>query len=107
VVLTARSGDIDIVLLSQTGTLRTGRNTFTMEFRSPSGRLVDVGTVRVGATMTMPGMVMPANVQVERSDVPGRFAATAEFGMAGTWPINVEWNGPAGRGSANFHGSVQ
>ena len=54
-----------------------------------------------------PGMVTPGNVQVQPSGVPGRFAATAEFGMAGSWPISVEWNGPAGSGSANFHGSVQ
>ena len=72
-----------------------------------AGALVDVGTVRVSANMTMPGMVMPGNVQVQPSGVPGRYAATAEFGMAGTWPISVEWNGPAGSGSANFQGSVQ
>ena len=98
---------MDIVVLSPTGTLRTGRNTFTIEFRSSSGALVDVGTVRVSANMTMPGMVMPGNVQVQPSGVPGRFTATAEFGMAGSWPISVEWNGPAGSGSANFQGSVQ
>ena len=106
-VVTARSGDMVIVVLSPTGTLKTGRNTFTIEFRSPSGALVDVGTVRVSANMTMPGMVMPGNVQVRRSGVPGQFSATAEFGMAGAWPITVEWNGPAGSGSANFQGSVQ
>ena len=106
-VQTARSGDIDIVVLAPAGTLRTGRNTFTIEFRSPSGALVDVGTVRVTSNMAMPGMVMPGNVQVQPSGAPGRFTATAEFGMAGTWPIAVEWNGPAGSGSANFQGSVQ
>jgi hypothetical protein len=107
VVQTARLGELDIVVLSPTGTLRSGRNTFTIEFRSSSGALVDVGTVRVSANMTMPGMVMPGNVQVQPSGVPGRYTATAEFGMAGTWPIRVEWNGPAGNGSANFQGSVQ
>jgi hypothetical protein len=107
VVLTVESGDINIVGLSTTGILRNGRNTFTIEFRSSSGALLDVGTVRVNANMTMPGMVMPGNVQVRPSGVPGRFTATAEFGMAGSWPITVEWNGPAGSGSAHFHGSVQ
>ena len=107
VVLTVQSGDMNIVVLSPTGILRNGRNTFTIEFRSSSGALLDVGTVRVSANMTMPGMVMPGNVQVQPSGVPGRFTATAEFGMAGSWPISVEWNGPAGSGSANFHGSVQ
>jgi Cu(I)/Ag(I) efflux system membrane protein CusA/SilA len=107
VVQTAPSGEMDIVFLSPTGTFRSGRNTFTIEFRSSSGALVDVGAVRVSANMTMPGMVMPGNVQVQPSGVPGRYLATAEFGMAGAWPINVEWNGPAGSGSANFQGSVQ
>ncbi|MEO8257869.1 MAG: CusA/CzcA family heavy metal efflux RND transporter [Acidobacteriota bacterium] len=106
-VVAARSGDLDIVVLSPTGTLKTGRNTFTIEFRALSGALVDVGTVRVNANMTMPGMVMSGNVQARPSGVPGRFTATAEFGMAGSWPITVEWSGPAGRGSANFQGSVQ
>jgi Cu(I)/Ag(I) efflux system membrane protein CusA/SilA len=107
VVQTVRSGDMDIVVLSPTGTLSSGRTAFTIEFRSSSGALVDVGTLRVSANMTMPGMVMPGNVQVQPSGVPGRFTATAEFGMAGSWPISVEWDGPAGRGSANFQGSVQ
>jgi Cu(I)/Ag(I) efflux system membrane protein CusA/SilA len=106
-VVTARSGDMVIVLLSPTGTLNTGRNTFTIEFRSSAGALVDVGTIRVSANMTMPGMVMPGNVKAQPSGMPGRFTATAEFGMAGSWPITVEWSGPAGSGSVNFHGSVQ
>jgi Cu(I)/Ag(I) efflux system membrane protein CusA/SilA len=107
VVQTVQSGGMDIVVLSPTGTLRTGRNTFTIEFRSSSGSLVDVGTVRARANMTMPGMAMSGNVQLRPTDVRGRYAATAEFGMAGAWPISIEWDGPAGRGSANFQGSVQ
>src|SRR6187455_401869 len=83
VVLTVQSGDTNIVVLSPTGILRNGRNTLTIEFRSASGALLDVGTVRVSANMTMPGMVTPGNVQVQPSSMPGRFTATAEFGMAG------------------------
>ncbi len=106
-VARVRSGDISIVIRSPAGPLRTGRNTFTIEFRSSSGALVDVGMVRVGANMTMPGMVMSGNVQVRPDGPPGRFTATAEFGMVGAWPFRVEWDGPAGRGSASFEGSVQ
>jgi Cu(I)/Ag(I) efflux system membrane protein CusA/SilA len=107
VVHTVRSGSMDIVVRSPTGAFRSGRNTFTIEFRSSSGALVDVGTVRVAATMTMPGMSLSGNVQVQPASVPGRYTATAEFGMAGAWPITIDWNGPAGRGSANLEGSVQ
>ncbi len=107
VVQTVRSGQMDIVLLSRTGTLRSGRNTFTIEFRSATGELVDVGTVRATANMPMPGMVMPGNVQVTSGGVPGRYVATAEFGMAGAWQMSIEWSGPAGSGSVNFEGTVQ
>jgi hypothetical protein len=105
-VTQVRSGDLTVVLLSPTGTLRQGRNTFTIEFRS-AGSLVDVGTVRASANMPMPGMVMSGGLEVSRTSAPGRYQATAEFGMAGAWQMTVEWDGPAGRGSVNFQGPVQ
>jgi hypothetical protein len=102
-----KSGALDIVLLSEDGTLNRGKEAFVIEFRKADGSLVDAGTVRTSANMPMPGMTMPGNVQVERSDVPGRYRATADFGMAGGWQMKVEWSGPAGQGSVSFDGSVQ
>ena len=108
VVQAVRAGDLDIVLLSPTGTLRQGRNSFTFEFRrTGTTTLVDVGTVRASANMPMPGMVMSGGLQVTPTGVPGRYAATAEFGMAGAWQMAIEWNGPSGQGSVNFQGGVQ
>jgi Cu(I)/Ag(I) efflux system membrane protein CusA/SilA len=101
------SGDIRIQLRSSTGTLHQGRNAFTIEFRSPGGALVDVGTVRATANMAMPGMVMPGGVQLQRGDRAGRYESTAEFGMPGAWRFTVEWDGPQGRGSVAFEGAVQ
>ena len=100
------AGNLRIILLSPTGVLRQGRNTYTIEFRSADGSFVDVGTVRATANMPMPGMVMPAGLQLRRTQV-GRYEATAEFGMAGAWQMALEWDGPAGRGSVNFEGAVQ
>ena len=102
-----RSGDLTIVLLSPTGTLHQGRNTFTIEFRGANGSLLDVGSVRTSANMAMPGMAMSGGVEVSRTRVPGRYQATAEFGMAGAWKMAIEWDGPAGRGSVNFEGTVR
>jgi Cu(I)/Ag(I) efflux system membrane protein CusA/SilA len=102
-----QAGDLHVWLRSPTGTLRQGRNTFTIEFRSTDERLVDVGTVRASADMRMPGMVMSGSLQVQRTDVAGRYAATAEFGMAGAWPMTIEWDGPTGHGSVSFEGTVQ
>jgi len=107
IVQTVQAQDLDIVLRSATGTLHGGRNTFTIEFRSRDGRLVDAGDVRAAANMAMPGMVMSSGLRVARTAVPGRYTATAEFGMTGGWRMSVEWAGPAGRGSAAFEGAVQ
>jgi Cu(I)/Ag(I) efflux system membrane protein CusA/SilA len=108
VIQTVRAGDLDVVLLSPTGTLRQGRNAFTIEFRrSGTNTLVDVGSVRASANMPMPGMVMSSGLRVAAAGVPGRYSATAEFGMAGAWQMAIEWDGPAGKGSVNFEGGVQ
>lgn len=101
------SGDLAIVLLSDDGTLNRGKDDFVIEFRRSDGSLVDAGTVTTSAHMSMPGMPMAASVQVERSDVPGRYRAAGEFGIAGTWQMKVDWNGPAGQGSVSFDGAVQ
>ncbi|MDQ3168518.1 MAG: CusA/CzcA family heavy metal efflux RND transporter [Acidobacteriota bacterium] len=106
VVQRVQAGDVDVVLLSADGVLKTGRNLFTVEFRS-GDRLVDAGDVRASAAMPMPGMVMSSGLQLTRTGVAGRYAATAEFGMAGTWQMAIEWDGPIGRGSAKFEGAVQ
>ena len=102
-----KSGDLEIVLLSEDGTLNQGKDAFVIEFRKADGSLVDAGTVSTSANMVMPGMTMPGSVQVERSGVPGRYRATGDFGMAGGWQMKVEWNGPAGQGSVGFDGTVQ
>jgi len=108
VVQTVRAGDLDIVLLSPSGTLRQGRNSFTFEFRrTGTTTLIDAGSVRASANMSMPGMAMSGGLQVTPTSVPGRYAATAEFGMAGAWQMAIEWNGPAGQASINFQGGVQ
>ena len=106
VVQTVRSGDLEVAILSPTGTLRQGRNTFMIEFRSPKGDLVDVSAVRASANMAMPGMAMSGNLEVNRVSA-GRYVATAEFGMAGAWHMAIEWTGPAGHRSVNFEGTVQ
>ena len=106
-VQTVRAGELQIALLSDTGTLAQGRAEFLLEFRSAAGTLVDAGSVHASANMSMPGMSMSAGLQVTRTAVPGRYEVTGEFGMAGTWQMAVDWEGPAGRGSVKFEGAVQ
>ncbi len=82
VVQTITSADLAIVLRSPTGTLRSGRNAFTIEFRSAIGALVDVGTVRATANMSMPGMVMSGNMEVTPAKEPGRYGRP----RSSAWP---------------------
>jgi len=102
-----RSGAIDVVVLSPRDALRHGKDDFVIEFKSADGTPVDVGEVRAAASMSMSGVPMLGSVSVQRTDVPGRYRADADFGMAGTWRLNVEWDGPKGKGSVAFSGSVQ
>jgi hypothetical protein len=102
-----KSGDLDIVLLSDDGALNQGTEAFVIEFRKPDGTLQDAGSVTTSANMPMPGMTMPGSVQVAPSDVPGRYRATGDFSMAGGWQMTIDWNGPAGQGSVSFDGTVQ
>ena len=97
-----------ITLRAASDGLRQGRNQFTIEFRSvPAGALVDAGVVHLAATMPMPGMVMSGGVEVSPTSTPGRYAATAEFGMSGRWQMALRWDGRATAGSTTFEGSVR
>jgi len=100
------SGAVNVVLLSRDGALHQ-KDPFTIEFRSASGELVNVGALRATANMPMPGMPMFGTIDVRPADAPGRYTATADLEMTGGWRIALEWDGPAGRGSVNFSGTVQ
>ena len=100
-----RSGNIDVVLLSDDGTITHGKDALTIEFRSASGgELVDVGTVKAGATMPMAGMSpMFGSVFLDKTDTPGRYTADTDLSMSGGWQLKLDWDGPAGRGTATVN----
>jgi Cu(I)/Ag(I) efflux system membrane protein CusA/SilA len=107
VLETVRSGDLVVTLSNPEGQLRTGSNRFRVDFRSAANEPVDVGTVELAASMTMPGMVMNSPITIAPTGQPGVYEATGDFGMSGSWRMTIAWNGPAGRGSAAFEGNVQ
>jgi len=102
-----KAGTMDIVLLAPGDSLKQGKGSFVLEFRDAGGNLVDVGTVMVGASMPMPGMApMFGESTVTPSATKGRYDVASDFGMAGTWRLQIAWDGPAGKGSASVPGSV-
>jgi hypothetical protein len=52
-------------------------------------------------------MTMAGTTTVMPGERPGVYEAKGDFAMSGSWDMTLEWNGPAGRGSAAFKGSVQ
>ena len=101
------SGDLDVVLLSSDGVLTHGKDAFTLEFRKGE-TLVDVGTVKAGASMVMAGMPpMLGSVFLERGDAPGRYTAETDLSMSGGWQLKIEWDGPAGKGNASLQATAE
>jgi len=103
------SGDMVITLSNEKGELAQGQNTFVIAFRSASTKQpVDVGTIMLSASMTMPGMApMVAPIEISPAGKPGQYVVKADFGMSGSFAVDVRWDGPAGRGSTSFHSSVR
>ena len=101
------AGALDVVLLSASGALKQGKDSFVLEFRGADGQLVDVGTVNVNATMAMAGMgPMLGESTVNPTSTKGRYEVASNLNMAGSWRFTVEWNGPAGQGSTSLAGTV-
>jgi len=104
-----RVGDLDVILLSPDTLLKRGQEDMLfVEFRSPGGDLVDVGTVKATATMPMKGMPpMMGSVNVAPADAKGRYAITTNLAMAGDWQIGLEWNGPGGSGATTLSAAAR
>ena len=104
-----RSGSVEVVLLSPNDALHRGRDTCFVEFRSVAdGQLTDAGDVRANATMPMAGMApMAGRVEVRPTPTDGRYSVTTDLSMAGDWRIDIQWDGPMGRGSAVLSTSAQ
>jgi len=104
-----QSGGLNIVLLARNEALKMGKDEAVLEFRRGlDNQLIDVGTVKVNASMPMAGMSpMLGGVVVMPGDAAGRYTVQTDLTMAGSWRLTVEWQGPAGRGMASLIGPVR
>ena len=104
----AQVGDLEVVLLSPSASLPQGQGFALLEFRDGHGMLVDVGIVRMSATMPMPGAAtMSGSSELKPTPAPGRYEVATDLSMAGAWYFQIDWNGPAGRGSARLESRVK
>jgi hypothetical protein len=102
-IQTQKTKEAVITLKSETGQWKPGKNTFVLEFASPSGQPLDAGKVGLSASMGMPGMApMVTGATLSPDKAPGRYLGTIDFPDRGTRQVTVTWDGPAGKGSATF-----
>ena len=103
VMQTQKTKDAVIVLKSETGQWKPGKNAFVLEFTSPSGQPLEVGKVTLSTSMAMPGMApMVAGATLVPDKAAGRYLGTIDFPDAGTRQVTVTWDGPVGKDSARF-----
>jgi hypothetical protein len=89
-VQTQQAGELMVILLSESGSIKNGANDFVLEFRK-GDQLVDVGSVDVAPVMEMPGMgPMMGTASVTPTDTPGRYRVSGGLTMAGLWKFNVK-----------------
>ena len=100
---TQKTKDVVVALQSETGQWKSGKNTFVLEFTSPSGQPLDAGKVTLSTSMAMPGMApMVTGATLSPDKTPGRYLGTIDFPDSGTRQVTVSWDGPAGKGSVKF-----
>jgi Cu(I)/Ag(I) efflux system membrane protein CusA/SilA len=78
------------------GNLHNGSSDVVIRFTDSSGQARDVGDVKAGLTMNMPGMVMNSGGQVRKTNTPGVYQAKLQPQMGGDWVLKVLWQGPTG-----------
>src|SRR5512136_2501011 len=83
---TPSAATLQIALASKAIKLASGRGTVRVEVKDPAGQPVADAKVEVGAGMT--GMSAP-NVVARPTKDPGAYDANVNFGMAGTWTLDV------------------
>lgn len=86
-------GDYTVAILSETGTMKQGSTTYTLEFRKTAdNQLTDVGKVEVSPVMEMSGMApMMGGADVTPTGTSGRYEVKGNLTMAGLWKLNVKF----------------
>ncbi len=100
-------GGLTITLLHPQGQLRAASNEALIEFRNPSGELVDAGEVKLNLGMNMTGMVMHSGATVNRTDTPGRYHVEVTPDMGGDWTASLSFDGPQGQSEISFTVNVK
>jgi hypothetical protein len=105
---THKVGDVNVVLMNDTGELKQGQNDFVVQFQNQQGQPVDVGEVQLGSNMSMPSMApMSGESEITPASTTGTYRVKSNFAMSGAWHFTISWNGPQGQGKTAFNTNVR
>jgi YtkA-like len=108
-IKSAAVGSLTVTLANDEGVLRRGDAEFTVTFKDPSGKPVDVGSASLNFHMPSMGAMAPMNdaATLSTTSTPGVYKARAKVEMPGEWQAQVAYEGPAGRGAGSFPVTAQ
>lgn len=110
VIKSAPAGnDLTVSLGTSDGVLKHGGSEFTLTFADSSGKPVDVGAVALTFHMPQMGTMQAMNnaASFTTTETPGVYRGKANIEMAGEWQARITYDGPKGRGQANFPVTAQ
>lgn len=93
--------NLTATLASTDGSLRKGKQEFTLTFTDSSGKPVDVGSVALNYRMAAMGSMAEMNngAAFKTTGTPGVYRGNVDIEMAGEWQAQITYEGPAGKGA--------
>jgi hypothetical protein len=110
VIKSAPAGNgLTVSLATSDGALKHGNSEFTLTFADSSGKPVDVGAVALTFHMPQMGSMAEMNdsATFTTTETPGVYQGKAQIEVAGEWQVRITYDGPKGRGQANFPVTAQ
>lgn len=103
-IKSAKSGDLTVTLSNSAGQLNNGENDLYIAFTDASGKPIDVGAASLNFQMTAMGTMPEMNnkATLTTTEVPGRYRASVEIEMSGTWEAIISYEGPQGAGQTRM-----
>ena len=104
-IKTAAAGNnLTVELATSDGALKHGNSEFMLTFNDASGKPVDVGAVALTFHMPQMGTMAEMNnaAAFTTTNTPGVYRGKANIEVAGEWQVRITYDGPKGRGQANF-----
>lgn len=93
--------NLTATLASTDGSLRKGKQEFTLTFTDSSGKPVDVGSVALNYRMPAMGSMAEMNngATFKKTGSPGVYRGEVDIEMVGEWQAQITYEGPAGKGA--------